>query len=218
MTSPPLPLLQSDGLQYDRKAFPVAINKSGKPHRHIVVRRLVRSTPAPLGAKLILNWRTIGDGIDFLLQQLHEHSPEQAPDLCVGVNGFGLALAGFLAGAYSKGRTRVVQARNDPSFHDPVIEAESLPDPSEVNNILVVDSEMKSGVATRNVVDWLCEKYRDDTDIKIAILAACRVQGKISAINDLWKQGQVLEDDPKYLPDYLSFISENLIEPPVKIR
>ena len=77
---------------------------------------------------------------------------------------------------------------------------------------------MKSGVATRNVVDWLCEKYRDDTDIKIAILAACRVQGKISAINDLWKQGQVLEDDPKYLPDYLSFISENLIEPPVKIR
>ena len=80
------------------------------------------------------------------------------------------------------------------------------------------DSEMKSGVATRKVVDWLCKKYGDDTDIKIAIVAACRVQGKISAINDLWKQGRVPEDDSKYLPDYLSFISENLIEPPVRIR
>ena len=96
--SPESSLLPSDALQYHRNAFPVAVKKHGKPKRHIVVRKLVQPTSASPGAKLVLNWRTIGDGVDFLLHQLRSHTPEKVPDLCVGVNGFGLALAGFLAG------------------------------------------------------------------------------------------------------------------------
>lgn len=76
--------------EYERDPISVAISKPGEQDRRIEVRRLIKRDSGSPSIQLELSWQTIGDGVEFLLQQLQEHAPEYVPDLCVGINEFGL--------------------------------------------------------------------------------------------------------------------------------
>lgn len=196
-------------LQY-KETFHVNVGRPGTSKRVIHVRHL-SVEGLDKHERLFLNCETFTHGVGFLLKQINDYAPAFLPDLYVGINGAGVAIASFLSGILGNGRVPIEFVRT--SGEDHLICTDTLkPVTREVTDILVTDIELKRGKAIKNVIEFLRDKYGTNMNIKVAVLVASRVRGQIDNIEDLVTESQgVFVEDPKYLPDFLAFTSVNIV-------
>lgn len=172
------------------------------------------------GQKMLLSRRTFCEGIESLTVQIRAHAPKVAPELYVGINLPGVAMAALVAENLAPGHTVPMGVlfllTSTDGHHKIDVERSSLP--AATNNprqILVFDKEIKSGDAVKNAVIFLREKYGATATIRIAVLVGAEVDTKrIRSMRDLLKdrgeQGGVNSEE--YLPDFLAFISKNSVD------
>ncbi len=165
---------------------------------------------------LELNYTTFSQGIDFLLDQIKRFNPQIKPDLFVGINYAGLAMASIIAGRYHEGRKVLGSIRTN---GDHTISKEHVALPREsVKSILVIDLEVKHGTSLKNVIEYLHQVYGNDIDIKMAVLVASRVKGKIGNLAELCANSKKTKGvfclEEKYLPTFLAFTSWNRVKLP----
>jgi hypothetical protein len=168
---------------------------------------------------LYLNWDTFGDGIEVLLKQLKSYSPSIRPDLIVGINNAGMIIGSYLAGSYTDGDKRLGYIKTGGEGHE-ILDL-SLPPKRKgntVRSIILTDCEVKSGNSLCNAVAYLKQLYGENVDIKIAVMVACMVTGRINEIIDLANSEKgVFSENPDYLPDFLSYVCKCRVEPPGEI-
>ena len=167
--------------------------------------------------RLYSTWRTFWEGMEFLDEQVKANWPRITPDLCVGINAPGSIIASLLCSQMSAGSKMLgyVAVRGDD--HEVDEDTISLPDAgTAIKSILVVDFEVKRGKSLRNVRDFLLKRYRRSKTLKsnmqTAVLVASGVTEPITDIKELSsKLRGKFEQKPEYLPDFLAFVSRNIV-------
>lgn len=196
-------------VQY-KETFHVNVGGVGPSKRIIHVRHL-SGEGLDEHERLFLNCETFTHGVDFLLKQINDYAPALLPDLYVGINTAGVAIASFLSGILGNGRTPIEFVRTSGENHH-LCTDNVRPEKRKIKDILVIDVEVKSGNTIKNVTEFLLEKYGANTNIKVAVLVASRVRGQIENIEELASESKgVFVEDPKYLPDFLAFTSVNIV-------
>jgi len=213
-----------------------AISQEGEPFQIKVPGReqliSIRGLPNPnLSRRLNLSWKTFGQGIEDLRDQIINHKERLPADLCVAINDAGLVIASFLGGSimnrcklgYLKtegtpegGGRRIIEADSWLPKLSPARSAATTERPRPL--ILLLDSELKSGQDLKVAVERLCSEY-PGARICYAVLAA-KVEGqdpRITSFDDLMA-GKVLQAlDLNAIFIAYTFTSPG-IEPPLEIR
>jgi hypothetical protein len=190
--------------------------------KHVPVYHL----PNPGSAsKLDLTWNTFAQGIENLSGQIREYGLHV--DVCLGINYAGLVIAAILkhaaydpdgdpvdlgyVGCGTKGKERVIY-RNS---HFPKVRIDEP-------NILLVDSEVKTGSALVKVVEEVKRRYPKAT-LYYAVLAALLREGcrRLTGLDSL-EVGALLSSlcgEDKVEEVFLAFTMEGHgVEPPVHMR
>ncbi|MBN1350409.1 hypothetical protein JXJ21_13425 [candidate division KSB1 bacterium] len=172
--------------------------------------------------KLKLSWETFGRGIELLTEKICDASGIE-PDVVFGINEAGIIIASYIsfylhriplgniktAGTDKSGKRIYLQ------FDCP----KSVPNPK---CILVVDSELKRGTTSKEIISRLKDLYKENLDNQIRIIYAVLVGvAKDSNINSVYDFGWEMNPhtETEYKPDFLSFfINKPGFEPPGKIR
>lgn len=168
---------------------------------------------------LYLTPETLFAGIHALRKQINDYSPALRPDLCVGINNGGVIIAGCLAVLLRKSAPQVALVTTEGEAHN--ISTAGLTCPAAqrahtVQEILVVDLEVKRGRSLRNVVACLRERYSahgtEVPTIKVAVLVASQVSGPINYVTDILRDNRgVFDVDSEYLPDFVAFTSASKV-------
>lgn len=167
--------------------------------------------------RLYLTWGTFWDGTKHLVEQIEANAPAITPDLCVGINVPGSIIASFLCSQMSGGSRILGYVEVKGDDHKVDEDTISLPDPeTAIRSILIVDLEVKRGKSLRNVRDFLLKRYGGSktlkSHMKTAVLVASGVTELIEDIKDLRKGHRgMFDEDAKYLPDFLAFVSRNIV-------
>jgi hypoxanthine phosphoribosyltransferase len=201
------------------RPFPVQFTGDRDP---VEVCRLIQSG-IHLGKRLEMTWETFGEGVDSLVRQIETPKNKFEPDLCFGLNPSGMFVAahvvarikygsrhlGFLAIGGADRRVRYASLPKD------LDKGEIIKD---IETILIVDNEVKSGDSLKGAADFLKQTYGERVDIRFAVLSACKVRGKIERIIQLnQKHGKgVFRQDDKYLPHFLAFVAPGRVWMPGK--
>ncbi|MBN1505943.1 MAG: hypothetical protein JW955_03810 [Sedimentisphaerales bacterium] len=181
---------------------------------------------------LELDWTTFSDGIEFLIKQL-KLVVGGGPDLVVGINNAGGAMAALLAGKFGMDSPLPVGIVITKGGHCPYPDSlvASLPhvvqgtrtggDPGlhyrvrplgekGVKCILVVDMMVRKGNGICAAVNLLRQQYHPQK-VLVAELVATRVKQEITNIRELKEglQGEFCINDEKLLPDFLAFTCSN---------
>jgi len=184
--------------------------KWGRPVtvRHLNAGYFRNKSPA-----LVIDWRTLDEGIGALDDQMRGGQRTFLPDLCVGINDHGLLLAAALAMRRGLIASAVGHVRIGAS-HEVVEKDSLLPKLDHVRSILVVDLKIETGRGLEAVVSRLRKEYaREDTElqVKAAVLVASRVPPPLPSNKEipikelLCQHGEFPTDRAEYLPDFLAF-------------
>ncbi len=178
--------------------------------------------------KLKLTWETLGKGLENLRITINNASGV-APNIIFGINEVGIIAATYLS-SYMKGnphlgiiRTgaklsklsreiiqfncpedKVIQFKPSDYKGDvyPTIEYSTIKNPK---SIAIVDSEIKSGNAIKDIIKLLCEIYGKDIDIiYIALCGVIKKGDEKKKIDDINYFGWEIEET-KYKPDFIAF-------------
>jgi len=187
--------------------FDVWMNKGSARPRQVQVRHLRPRGPGMGGGPIRLALPTILDGVEFLRQQIEDHTPLIQADLCVGINPPGLMIATILASRLRHGRRAIGFI---PIGEDHAVRKEgvAIPDPDldPVRSILVVDREVKTGRALRNVLECLRVYDFWDPHPRIAVLVAGDVTRVITHVQQLMEgAGGPSKLEEHHLPDFIAF-------------
>jgi hypoxanthine phosphoribosyltransferase len=205
------------GMKQSGESFKLNVNKIGGGGYPIKVKRLFSADTTP-NERFYLDWATFGEGIDNLFGQLKSYTPTIRPDAIIGINHAGMVIATYLAGRFTEGDKKLGYIKT--KGKDREIDESVIPPlrKGATKSIILVDCEVKSGRSISRAVAFLQEKYGKTVDIKIAVLIACKVKGKITDIGELAKEDKgIFTENIIYLPDFLSYICNCLIEPPGEI-
>jgi hypothetical protein len=182
--------------------------------------------------RLHLNWETLGQGIEYLRDQILNYEQRLPADVCIAINDTGLAIASCLSGSIMN-RCKIGYIKTEGTSHGggrriieqdswlPKLSPAQLSEASEllpVPLILLVDSEIKSGSDLKIVVEKLRAEYAN-AHIYYAVLTAM-VDGhepKIDGFDRL-----VANDVLQKLNLSAIFIAYTMtrpgIEPPLELR
>jgi hypothetical protein len=176
-----------------------------------------------IDGKLKLSWETFGKGIEIL----NKYSDYLGfrPDIICGINEAGIMIASYLCFKRGKGNKKFGYfflggssntMRNIDKFHLPKWNKNCQPD------VLLVDSEIKSGITGKTVIEKIKEEY-NSPKIKYICLAGVVNVDKINEIKSLldfgWKLNKKIEKNNQYKADLLAYyISTPGFEPPGDIR
>jgi len=169
--------------------------------------------------KLNLSWETFGKGVMHLQDSLRNKTSIH-PDIIFGINEAGIMIASYLChedkvknfGYFFMG-SKIRGIR-------PVVKS-YLPewDGHESPLILLVDSEIKSGITGKTAIKLIKDNdnYNSPEVIYICLGGVVRNKEDITSVKNFgW---ELEKDDEEYMPDLLAYyISEPGFEPPGTIR
>lgn len=193
---------------------------------HVEVRSLKRMG-LPSGRHLDITWGTVLQGAEYLSKQIARYKGGCRPNLILGINELGTVLASYLNGKLWRGEKEIGIVRSGPpdqkSKKRPMFY--SIPDifvkdKSKELSVLLVDSEIKSGESTRQIIDEL-QNSHTIKQIYLAVLTACRV-----ANPTLQDMAEIMYKKDDRTParsiavsiDFLAFFTSGDVEPPDELR
>jgi hypothetical protein len=172
---------------------------------------------------LELNWITFLDGCERLSEWVQARVK---PGLYVGVNTAGAIIANYLAGRRADDPTPILVYRTCPGKKDTDYpELGPLPPPQQVRDILVVDSEFKTGISIAKLDERLVKAGFAKARRWYVCLVACGIQFQELGANrtvplQALFQGPVnqLVIKRDRLPHRFVYIYEGKIDAPRRIR
>lgn len=195
--------------QYDDKPMDVFVSGIHCSQRTITVHRL-RGKALPPDRRLLLNAKTFYKGIGFLKKQIDNCSPAIEPQLCIGINSTGGAVASYFSRNIGHDRIHLGFVRTEGPNHE--VTESLLPKIRNLRTILLADIEVKQGHSIRKVFDLLYKKYGANVHIHVAVLVASELSKNIKRIDDLLRKNKGnFDEDSRYLPNFLAFTSSNKV-------
>lgn len=129
------------------------------PERTVVLHRI----PQPDLTKIVeLDWQTYGALVSNLLSELDRRAIR--PDVVFGINESGLSVAGFLAAKLERKPIGYLKHENNAPrriLADHFALPRLSPEPNRTTDVLLVDSELKTGGALEQIVPELRSRYAD---------------------------------------------------------
>ena len=195
--------------QYDDKPMDVSISGIQGSKQTIAVHHL-KGKALPPGGRLLLNAKTFYKGIGFLKKQIDNCAPAIEPQLCIGINSTGGAIASYFSRNLGHHRVHLGFVRTEGPNHE--VTEPLLPKIKYLRTILLADIEVKQGHSIRKVFDLLYKQYGVDVHIYVAVLVASEISKNIKRIDDLLRENKgKFEEDSHYLPKFLAFTSCNKV-------
>lgn len=203
--------------QFRDRTYRVRTLEDRVPPMTIPVRRLYKESPDP-NDRLELSSATLFAGIGFLIRQIRRYAPKIEPDLCVGVNEPGTAMASLFAEKIHHGGICVgyicTRGTSDHRVTQHVLPEDLKPAvPGRRPLILLADSEIKGGRSIQHASKYLLDRYGTNVDIYVAVLVASQVKSdRIDHVKELRRGDKgVFEVNDRYLPNFLAFTCFNKV-------
>ena len=169
--------------------------------------------------KLILTWETFGKGIENLRNMILRYSPAIDPDVYLGVNEAGLAIATFISSSLNRKKIGYIKTGGINSNDERIINISDcfFPDLSANAIVAIVDFELKTGKSIKKIRKTVCKTY-PNAKIYYFVMGASTVNPnlKIRNVRDL-SAAAILQD--MEMPELLVYVMTNRgIEPPITVR
>lgn len=193
---------------YHKKEIRIQVRKPERQPYDIGAHVLSPGTSMLSRGVVPIDWDTLVRGSEILAKQHEDCCTSDVPDLCVGVNSQGLAIASVFAVTrigHSPIPIGLVRCRG--SDHEVDEERSVLPSSgTSIRRVLVADFEVKTGKALRNVCTLLRARY-PGIEIRTAVLAASSIRepSAFTAMAGLRESGFAVQEE--FLPDFLAFLS-----------
>lgn len=212
--------------------FEMVIDRTseGKPIKGKQERRLVRCLHTEPDR---MTPETFYRGIEFLYEQTKRQNPPLAPDLVIGVNATAGMIASYIDGRHDKRRNPVSILKTGPknkatgerSYYEMWLPPqEKLEEIEPTPQVLVVDSQSKSGDSSREVFSRLNGMLPENSDLSYAALIACELEWKDSDFEQpngspykRIKRSKLFRKPKRRgarLPDFVAYVSKGNVKPP----
>ena len=194
--------------------------KSKDPSTEIIIKELQPESCK----KLVLSWETFGQGIEILDESLNTIGGVH-PDIIFGINETGIMIASYLRhkrprikdfGYFFMGsKNDDNKKRDEDKSYLPYWGRKDKPPV-----ILLVDSEIKSGITGKTVIDRIKQEYNTKNIKYICLGGVVKDKTKIiKSVSDFGWDLEATKEDEQYKPYALAYyISRPGFEPPGGVR
>ena len=213
---------------------------SDEERLRIELRLITRNSDGgPAGDQVTLSWATLMAGADKLREYVDQDEVEFTA--CIGINASGLILANYIGDRCGVNRscigTFLTSGKNGKRKIDlalPLKAEKSRLDLAFSGSVLVVDSELKTGVSFRLASEYLMDKCKcDEHKIRYAVLMICKVnpeEFKKARLARESKERSWLKKLSQYgsdrdshdsdwpIPHYIAYCTPGKVEMPEKVN